>query len=160
MHHSSQQTSYGSSRVHHLAFIASHVQNLCGETEPCPLKPVKGCASPFCTRLHRAHTQVRPYTWLRGSRRGRPVCLPQVRRKILTYTSCQERACALLCMCDIVAFTHNLSLARMIGEKGHDPAQELGRQQWWSAPPISTSSWLEGRAGIRGSSPAVGSRAQ
>ncbi|MGH8068263.1 MAG: M48 metallopeptidase family protein [Candidatus Entotheonellia bacterium] len=34
----------------------------------------------------RAHTQVRPYTWLRGRRRGRPVCLPQVRRKTLTGT--------------------------------------------------------------------------
>jgi threonine aldolase len=34
----------------------------------------------------RAPTQVRPYTGLGGRRRGRPVCLPRVLRKILTYT--------------------------------------------------------------------------
>jgi hypothetical protein len=43
----------------------------------------------FAPGLHRAHTPVGPSTGLRGRRRGRPVCLPQVRRNILTYT-CAE----------------------------------------------------------------------
>jgi hypothetical protein len=36
--------------------------------------------------LHRAHTQARPDPGLGGRRRGRPGCLPQGLRNILTYT--------------------------------------------------------------------------
>jgi hypothetical protein len=85
----------------------------------------------------------------------------RLRRNIAAPTqACHERACALLHVCDILALTYTLGWVRMIWEKGHAPAQGLGRQQWWSTPPISTSSWLEGRANMRCPSQALGSHAR